>query len=369
MFGVKKLKIWHILNASLLFLLVTLFVKASIFKDIIFGGSSTYDFDLYYHLIQAIKNGFNPYTVGITYTLGPPLVFLYFLPFGFFDIDSARIIATLLNIASGFLLCFLLAKRFTPKYKLTGFLFLSLIFYSSFLPRYSLGMGQPSIFVTLLVTLIIVSKNNLSGIIIAAISSLKTFYLLTMLAFIKNKRAIWMLFLSISLLFLVSLLFIKIDWYIYYFKNIFPSLNNFSLPMSGLDYYNQSLRSTLFRLSIENVYPYIYYPILILASLVVIITQNFSLSVISAILLSPISWQHYYVSLFPILVFTFFTIKRDFRNFLLFFVSFFLWWTQFPQLHTLSNNLQNGIAASHFFISGALLYYLNLKIKPQIARK
>jgi len=357
---VKKSKILRkLINSSLIIILVVLFTKISLLQRIFFQKTPLYDFDLYYSLINSIKHGINPYSPGLTFSLGPPLVFLYFFPFSFLALEKARVVATLINITSGFVLCFLLAKKFNKKYLLTTFLVLVIVFFSAFLPRYSLGMGQPSILLTLFITYIICSKNSvLKGISLAIASSLKTILLFPILAFIKNKKFLIVFLLTLVLLTLLSLTFIKVDWYKYYFQNIFISLNNSPLASSGIDSYNQSLKSTLFRFGLFDLYKIIFIPVLIIASLFIAITANFELSVITAILLSPISWQHYFVVLFPIFVAAVFKMKWNFKNLSIFTVSFILWFVQFPWLNSSKVGLVTSILASHFFISGLMLFYL-----------
>jgi len=368
MFGVKKSKILpKLINSFLIILLIFIFTKISLFGKIFFQNTSLYDFDLYYSLSENIKNGVNPYSPHLTFSLGPPLVFLYFFPFSFFDLPTARILATTVNIVSGFFLCFLLAKKFNKKYLLTTFLCLSILFFSSFLPRFSLGMGQPSILLTLLVTLVIVSKNSFwKGVLLAITASIKTIFIFPITSFVKNKKVIFSFLLAIIFLLLLSLVFIKPEWYVYYFQTIFSKLNSSPVFSSGLDYYNQSLKSTFYRLGIIDSYKYLFYPILAIISGVIAAVGSFELSAIMVLLLSPVSWQHYFTVLFPIFIVVVFRMEKGRKNFFLLMLSFFLWFFEFPQLHTMENSLINGISASHYFFSGLLLFFLVWRSKHLI---
>lgn len=363
--GVRKSKILpKLINSFLIILLVFLFTKISLLQRIFFQNTTLLDFDSYYLLANNIRHGINPYSSWLTFSLGPPLVFLYFFPFSYLNPDLARHLATVVNIFSGFVICFLLAKEFNKKYLLTTFLVLTIIFFSSFLPRFSLGMGQPLILITLLVTLIITGKNNFyKGVFLAVITSVKTFFVFPILSFVRNKKVILAFCLAIVLFILISLLFIKTDWYIYYFNNIFFKLNNSPLTSSGLDYYNQSLKSTFFRLGIIGAYKFLFFPIVIAISLLTALTGSFELSIIAAVFLSPVSWQFYSVVLFPIFVVVFFKMKKNPRNLSLFTISFVLWFVEFPWLHNADMNLINGILASHYFISGLILSFLLPKRK------
>lgn len=365
MYGVKRSKVIpKLINSILIIVLVILFTKISLFERIFFQGTSLYDFDLYYILIENIKNSVNPYSPWLIYTVGPPLLFLYYFPFSFLKLTDARILVTIINIASGFILCFLLGRKFNKKYLLTTFLTLSIIFFSAFLPRFALGNGQPSILITLLITLVIISKNSFwKGIFLALAASIKTIFLFPVLSFLKDKKFLIAITLSFFLLTLISLTFIKIDWYIYFFQKIFPDLNNSPTPLSGLDYYNQSLKSTFFRLGIIDSYKFLFFPILVVASLLLIIMGSFELSVIATILLSPVSWQHYFTILFPIFVLVFFTMKKNIRNLSVFTLAFILWFIEFPWIHNTTPNLLSRLLASHYFISGFLLSFSLLKKK------
>lgn len=357
MSGVKKSKILlKLINSALLIILVILFTKISLFERIFFQNTSLYDFDTYYSLVKNIRDGINPY-LRDTFSLGPPLVFLYFFPFSFVELPEVRLLTTLINIISGFILCFLLAKKFNRKYLLTTFLSLAILFFSSFLSRFSLGMGQPTALITLFITLVIVSKNDFSkGLFLSATACLKTFFIFPSLSFLKNKKTAFLTFLlSTVSLTLLSLLFIKPEWYIYYFNKIFLNLNNTPLASSRLDYYNQSLKSTFFRLGAFDVYKIIFIPILAATSILSIVGGSFEFSLVATILLSPISWQHYFLTLFPVFVAVFFKMKKDLKHLAIFSLAFLLWFLEFSWLHDASQNFPNTILASHYFISGLLL--------------
>jgi hypothetical protein len=116
-------------------------------------------------------------------------------------------------------------------------------------------------------------------------------------------------------------------------------------------------------LGIIDSYGYLFFPILIAVSLLLVIVGSFELSVIATILLSPVSWQHYFTILFPIFVFVFFTMKKNIKNLLVFTFAFILWFIEFPWIHYTTPNLLTGLLASHYFISGLLLSFLLLKKK------
>lgn len=360
MYGAKKLRILQSLKVlALLTVLIILFVKVEIIKNILLGRSNLYDFELYRTLSETIKLGENPYTPDLTFSLGPPTVFFYFLPFSYFDIGLARIITTVTNIIFGFLLCRILAKKFFPKNINISFLIISILLFSSFPARFSIAMGQPALILSFLISLVVTTKNNITkGLGLALIITLKTFYIFSLLAFFKKPKVLLAFTATVSILVLVSFIFIKPEWYLYYFQNIFPRLNDSPSPNSNLDYYNQSLKSTFYRLGLINSYPYIFPLISLVIGFLVLITGSFELSIVSAVLLSPISWQHYYTSLFPIFVWVYIRNKKSLMKIFILSISYLLWWAEFPLLHGAKNNLVNGVLASHFFISGLMLWIL-----------
>lgn len=358
MFGVKKSKILQkLINSLLLIFLVLLLTKISLLERIFFQNTPLYDFDLYYLILQKIKSGMNPYTSVSTFSLGPPLVFLYYLPFSFIGLSQARILTTLVNIFAGFTSCFLLAKKFNRKHLATVFLILSIILFASFPARFSLGMGQPIMLISLLITLLIIGKQDFwKGFFLASAVLLKTIFIFPFLSFIKNNKKIVLVSLTVLVIStLFSLVFIKPNWHVYYLSNVFLKLNDSPSILSGLDYYNQSLKSMFFRFGLFNIYKIVYLPLVAIASLCTVITGSFELSVIFAILLSPISWQHYFLVLFPVFVKTFFDMEKTPKNLLIFTLSMTLWFVQFPWLHQSNVNFINALLASHFSLSGLLL--------------
>src|SRR4030042_2805245 len=138
----KKPKIEGFLLLFLLILNFLLFLKLEFYISRLTGDTTLLDFDAYFRLIENIKKGINPYTITYMQTLGPPAVFLYFLPFSVFPINIARGLFTFINISCGFLSCFLLASHFLPKGKIYVLLLLNLLLFSAFPLRFFIESGQ-----------------------------------------------------------------------------------------------------------------------------------------------------------------------------------------------------------------------------------
>jgi hypothetical protein len=316
-------------------------------------------------MVETARKGLNPYISESMVTLGPPPVLLYFYPFSYLNIEPARSLATLFNMICGALLCFLLAKNYFPKKQSLSFLILLILLFSSFPVRFSIEMGQPGLLMTLLVTCIIINrKKNINSFLLAALSIVKSFFVVSFLAFLKNNRKqVLSAALILAVIILVTFSFIKPEWYLYYFTNNFTGLFSTQLTFSWPDYYNQSLGNTLYRLNIGGFYKFLFLPLTLLAGVVIFLTSNFAFSVVATILLSPMSWQHYYVVFFPVFVMLFAASKKSLKNLLLLFISFLLWWIEFPWIHHANINLLTGFLASHYFVSGLILSFLSLKKK------
>jgi hypothetical protein len=368
--NIKKPKI-EVYILLFLILNLLLFLKLKFYIPQLTGNSTLLDFGAYFRLIGDIKKGINPYTVIYAQTLGPPAVFLYFLPFSVFPINVARGLFTFINISCGFLSCYLLASHFYPKGKIIVFLILNLIFFSAFPVRFSIENGQPILVIGYLVSLLICSpKTKYLNIILGLIIIIKTNYLIALTALIrKNLELVLKTILTILLILIFLFPIVKPSFYSYYFsqktQNILPVLEK----NKSLDYYNQSIPSTLSRLGVIKYQREIYIFICLALVYLMIKTSNLSLGILSSIILSPVSWQHYYAALFPIFVLTFFKLKRS--TFLkgAFSLSVFLWWIEFPLLHQAETNFANGLLASHYFISAILLMVVVIRVKSRYKAK
>lgn len=360
MFGVKKSKILLRIGTSLLGIaLIALFLKAAIFKNAISGNVPLQDFDYYHQGIKSVRNGINPYLINTTSTVGPPLVLLYFYPFNFLNQNAARSVTTVINIISGLVMAYILARKFYPKFLMPAFSLTAILFFSAFPTRFSIGMGQPILLLTLLIALLGVQKNTvISGLLLSLLFSLKTFFIFSLVAFWRKPKIIKWFSIFTAITLLTSLTIIKPEWYGHFLSKIAPNLNNAPEATSGLDYYNQSFKSTMFRFGAGGIYNYLFLPIAIILSAIILFTGNFELSIILATILSPISWQHYYVVFFPVFVMLFAVSKKSLKNLLLISIAFLLWWIEFPWMHHASPNLFTALLASHYFISGLVLSFL-----------
>ena len=356
------------ITLSFLILNIILFFKLKLFLPQLTGKAALLDFDTYYRLVRDAKAGINPYAISYMQSLGPPLVFIYFIFYSFLSLVKARAISTLINILVGFSVSWLLAKKYFPKNWINYFLLLNFIFFSSFPMRFSIEMGQPNLIATLLITLILVSKSPFQkSSFLSLLIAIKTFFLFSLLSYLrKNLKIVFKTLFFLGILIIFSFLFIKPAWYRYYLYERLPGIIS-PTPKgisTGLDYYNQSLKSTLNRFCLSSLYPSMEIIVFIFLSSLIFSFRSFELSIPSALIISPVSWQHYFAVLFPILISTFVSAKNPLIKIALLF-SGILWWIELPQLHNSPTNLINSVLASHYFLSAfilALAIIFNLKL-------
>lgn len=351
---------FYIVLTTLILLNILLFIKLKFFLPQLTGNVQLLDFDTYYKLVKDILKGINPYTVSYMQTLGPPTVFFYFLPFSLFILSKARFFYTIINILAGFFTCHLLAKNlFKRRLRINGFLFFSLLYFSSFPVRFSIEMGQPNTILSYLITsLIFESDKKYKSVILSILILIKTNYLITFIAFIKKNIII--IFKSLMLILFICLIlspFIKPSFYTYYINNKSQNFTPSLTKNDSLNYYNQSIPARLNTLGFNQASLPIYFTISILVIITILKKQNLLLALISSLILSPTLWQHYFAALIPVY---FITLVKS-KTLLLRMCSvllFLLIWIEFPFLHIIKTNFFTAIISSHYLISAIILFFL-----------
>lgn len=355
-----KSKFYTFKNAfifTLAFACLLLLIKLNFFIYLITGTQPLHDFDAYYKLSEDVLRDINPYTVSYMRTWGPPLVFIYYLPFQILDLPTARGLASAINIVSGIAICIVLAKNLYRDNKLAAFLILFLILFSSFPARFSLEMGQPNLILALIITLVLFVKTiNLKSFLLGLLFSLKTYFILTIFSYVKReKRVFYKSILTAGFIaFFVSLI-IKPEFYYYYYKNTLPELLSTGIHITKTDYYNQTYFSTLSRLGVNFPGKEFFAIVTLTGTFLLYLAANFELAVILSLILSIVSWQHYYVVLFPIYIKAFRDSPKNFYDNLFVALLIIFWWIEFPWLHEAYLTLFNGLLASHYFLSALLL--------------
>lgn len=348
---------------TIFLVIVNILVFFKVLSVTSFFSSSRYqpDFDNYYRTVTDIRHGINPYSVSYMQNLGPPLVFLYFFPFSLFSLHTAQTLNLLINFVSGYLACFILAIKLFPKHKQILTLTLTLTLYLSFLSRYSLQIGQPMLLITLLVALIITNR-KFRRIFLTALFTIKAFFILPLIITSPSLRLregwgeLLKNFSGIILILLFSILIVRPSWYLTYLNRI-PSLKftQITEPLTDNEYYNQSLRSTMKRLNLSPLFPYVYLALILFSVILILTTHNPELAILLSFVISPVLWQHYFIALFPIFVKTLSNWKKLSFLTLTFTLTGLILWFPDLRLHEAPVTILNRLLASHFFFSLVLL--------------
>ena len=370
-----------IFSILLLFNLL-LFIKLRFFLPQLAGNSQLLDLETYHHLVKDVFMGINPYTVSYMQTLGPPTVLFYFLPFSLFSLPTAKFLFTIINIICGFATCYVLAKNFfqnnhrprnashtsevkTPNlHTINIFLIFTLIFFSSFPVRFSIEMGQPNLVIGYLVSLLVCKANTkYLNVILSLIVIIKTNYFIALISLLKKNATIMAKTLLIILGIVVLLLpIIKPSFYTHYLTHktgdLLPSIGS----TQELNYYNQSIPARLNGLGLEHATIPLYVVSVLIILMCVYKSGNIILGSIASIILSPVSWQHYYAVLFPVFIFTFVNTK-NIRYRIILLIAYLLFWIEFPFLHSTRVNLFTALLSSHYLISAIILFTLIFKQK------
>jgi hypothetical protein len=353
-------KIQVSLNIFLLFIVVFLFLKLQLIGALGFGQTPLLDFDTYFQISRDVLKGLHPYELPYMQTMGPPLVIFPFIPFGFLPLQLGRVII----IWFGLLFSLIACKMLTQKTTLAITLFIFLL--TSFPARFTLAMGQPNLIILLLITYLLTKKDELKkGVFLAILVTFKTFFLFSSLALIKRHiGTIKFAFITGLVITVSSLWILKPQYYYdYVTKKLAPITLTINRP-ANLDYYNQSLRSTLTRFGLEQYYLFIFLAALIGSSFYLILSGDFKSGILLSILLSPVIWQHYLVMIFPIIVLIGIQLIKEQKIALLLLYLFgvLCWWIELPWLQTASHTLVNQTLASHYFISLVIFAYLSVKL-------
>lgn len=311
----------------------------------------------YYHWGNIFLAGGNPF-IDLFPQGYPPAFLLFITPFSLLPGNVANILWTMLSIISLAVALLILFKDLKPKIKLL----LILAAFQLFPVKFTLGLGQINLFVFLGFVLIfhfLSKKQQLgAGITLAIISIMKLNPILFLVYFFltKNYRAIlyclgFLIITNIGVDLLsphqLSLSFLQITF------------DRLSFP--PLSYYSQSLPSLFSRLDL----PALILPVSVFLFAVTFVyifknrkntLQNFSLFIVTLLLISPIAWQHYLVWTIPAFFYLF--SQKPSAKFLIYLFIFFL----------INGNIKNPVpfAGNQLIFSHAafgllFLYYFLLK--------
>jgi hypothetical protein len=357
-----------IVSLILIILHIALWLKLNIFFQQLSGTTPLLDFDeSYWGMARQIMDGVPLYKAEGMVTLGPPLVIAPYFLFVLFPLQLSRQIITFLSLIAGYLLSFRLGKKYFPQWWVQVGLGISLILFSSFPARLSLGLGQPNIICAWLITeLMINSRDKLKGVSLAWLSIFKTYWIFSVVIFLKRKHIdiVKSFFTTMIVIFLATLPFIKVEAYQEFLINRVGKLTQFGIPPTPHDYYNQSVVTSLWRfglspLWVEGVGKLVVLLILAASMWFGYKHNKVTLILIGSLLASPVLWQHYLIALAPVwFVLGISSWKQKWWG--LWLISLMLAWVEFPWIHQAQPNLVIAWLASHYFISLVLLWLVSL---------
>ena len=181
-------KIQTCLVTILIGIIFLLFLKLKIIGALGFGQTPMLDFDTYYQIACDVLEGKHPYELPYMQTAGPPLVISPFIPLAFLPLQLGRVMMVWGSLIASIISCFLLAKKISSKLIWPAALTLFIFLLTAFPARFSIELGQPNLFCLLFITLLLTQKNDKrSGLWLALLTILKTFFLISSLALIRTK--------------------------------------------------------------------------------------------------------------------------------------------------------------------------------------
>lgn len=317
------------------------------------GSVPMLDFDIYFQTAKDVFGGAHPLKLPYMQTGGPPSVILPFLMLTWMPLAYARSVMTLLSLMSVFASGWVLVSKYFVNKKIFVWTIFVLLFFLAFPTRFNLGQGQPNLILMWMVCLLLFGDKKAASCWIALMMLLKTNYAL--LLFARTGKNLIISF-SIFVCFLIlGFVVVKPEYYADYINQ--RALNTFvSSGDGGFDYYNQSLRSTLSKIGLSAEYQMVYLLSLVGGVLYLIKTKDLMGGVILSLLLSPILWQHYVVVAYPVVVGLVLEKNAKIVKILAIIGGMMLVFN-LDFLHSVNQNLANGLLASHFFFGLMLVFW------------
>ncbi len=324
-------------------------------------SSTLLDFSMYLTATNFFLSGHNPY-LAVTPQVYPP-AFLYLMtPFALLPVEIARAIWTTLSIFSFSLSLVLLLKHLSVKTQV----FFGLLALQLFPVKFALAQGQINFFVflgfILLYRFFTWKKDFLAGLTLAFITIMKLNPILFLLYFLVHKKY-RLIFYYLSILVLLNL---SIDLatahplsFSFLHGTLFRSIN------PPLGYYNQSLPALLYRLNLSGISNYAGLFLLSITTISFfkkpsLTWKYFVLYILTILIVSPITWQHYLFWSIPAFIYLFKDTHDHFPFLTL--LAFIL----------ININLKNPLPFEHFQIIFShatigllLLYYLVFISSPK----
>lgn len=311
------------LTVAFVFVLTAAYILRSLYRII---ATSAPDFTVFWLTARDLPTGRNPYLnpeifTGMSY---PPNTLLYYLPLTILPYMAAQAIFVLVASASVLGAIFLSIKISFRRVPWFYFLLAFSLTFLSFPTKFTLGMGQNNTLALLSLLgsfyLYKQKKERWAGILLGATIAFKTIFAFFLLFFFLKKQWKILCYSALAILFtiLATILISNINLYGFWFNKIaFPLIG-----VAGREiYYNQGLAGFVSRI-IENLEFrkwLLAFISICLVTAVSILTRKkkdlnlqFSLFIITLLLVDTLSWQHHFVWLiFPFILLASFAAKLN----------------------------------------------------------
>jgi len=333
------------------------------------------DFSVLWLTAKDFLVGKNPYLNPEIFTgLGyPPNTLLFYLPLTYLSYPIAQAIFIFLSFVSIIISVYLAIKITLDKVPLLAFSAALLLVFFAFPTKFTLGMGQNNsiALLLLLVSYFLYKRKRIaaSAVFLGTAVALKTIFAFFFLFFLLKRE--WRMILYSSTLLtvfaLLTALMSGVNLYGYYLKEIVPPLLN----LSGREiYYNQGIMGFISRLT-NDLFLRKYLTMAVSAFLISMIVfatlkkrnQNlqFSLFIITLLLVDTLSWQHHFIWLiFSFVSLTAYALKKkQIGTLTLMAISYLLigWNVEKPLLFS---GFPRWLLLSHTFFGTLILFFINL---------
>lgn len=355
-------------------LIISIFLFSLFIALRVFSLGRYPDFSVYYFGTKAFLSGINPYLVtpdSFSNYVYPPFVLLLFTPFLLFPLSLSSTIFLVISFASLFLgiyFCLKTLKKFTWT---AYFLVLSLSLFA-FPTKFTFGMGQVNLIILFLLSVSLYmlqqNKQTKAGYLIGLSFAVKLFPLLLLVYFLLKKqfKVIIAALVTITILYLPTLLIIGMPDHIIFFRSVLPGIGN----SYQAEYYNQALSGFFARLPLDpeagifvkNIISFLF---VFISFLIIYKTKtrkstnnlSFSLVVTLSLIVNPFSWQHHFVWLILPFIVTFYSIGRSMLSYILLGLSYLL--VSFNFAHPQDIPL---LVQSHVLFGTILLWFVQVRL-------
>ncbi len=328
---------------------------------LLLGQTPMLDFDTYYQTAQDVISGYSPLSLPYMQTGGPPSVILPYLPFTLVSLPIARSIMAIISLLSIIFGAWTIASTAFKKHRLIPTMVIASLWLISFPARFNLGQGQPNLIIMAIFASLLTTTNSTKTSFLTSIAALiKTNYLV-LFASLGLSKTLFKAIVTLLLLVGLGLWIIKPSYYLEFSQQRLGSTLNQSVNLMDVDYYNQSLKSTLSRFDLNQLYQPLFWLFALVSGVYLLITKDRSAGVILSLLLSPILWQHYVVVVYPVII----SLLAENRNkravMIAILLAFILLMIEFPWLHHQSLTPINSVFGSHYFFGLLILVVVSIR--------